>query len=48
MIHFPVILPVKGAKIIKHIHSRIWDGYGIEDEEIVLLDEEWIPDEPTL
>ena len=47
-IHFPVILPVKGAQIIKNIHSKIWDGYGDEDENAIILTDEWIPEEPVV
>ena len=45
-IHFPVLLPVKDAKIIEFINNKIWDGFDDLDENKVLLDDMWIPSEP--
>ena len=47
MIHFPVILPTKEARIIEYIHNKIWDGYDEQDENAIVMSDEWIPSEPT-
>lgn len=44
-ISFPVFLDPKQAKIIKHIHNKIYDALYV-DYSAPILSDEWIPDAP--